>query len=94
MSVSEWRFEPGRLLVLRPAARATRRTRNRIREHGGAFRLVRGPEPLECLGGRPSVLLQPLGSHSPNTGWWGWLPIEEIEVEELSPPNEDGGVSW
>ena len=88
-----WRHSPGHVLLLRPAPGATQRTRNRIREHRGAFRLIRGPEPLACLGGRPSVLLQPMGIHTPNEGWWGWLPVEEIVVEELPPPS-DGGVSW
>jgi hypothetical protein len=89
-----WNRQPGDVVLLRPSPAATQRTRNRIREHRGSFRLVRGPEPLACLGGRPSVLLQPMGSKGPKEGWWGWLPLEEIELVEMSPPPNEGGVQW
>lgn len=89
-----WNRQPGDVVFLRPSPRATQRTKNRIREHRGTFKLLRGPQVLECLGGRPCVLLQPLVSKGPNADWWGWLPLEEIELEEVAPPPDEGGVQW
>lgn len=54
---------------------ASKRTRNRVKEGGPDFTFVkRGTDnTFRC----DSVLLR-----SPNTGWFGWLPLEEIKMRK------------
>lgn len=50
--------------------KASKRTRNRVKEAGGAFIYHKNSN-------RPgSILLK-----SQNTGWFGWLPLDEIRID-------------
>ena len=51
---------------------ASARTRNRLREHGPVFKLVREDKPI-CFAGVRCVFVR-------SGDWFGWLPINEIEV--------------
>ena len=77
-------------LKLTAASNATRRTRNRIREHGPIFEDV-----TRELTGHNSVAERVClrGGH----GWLGWLPIDEIQATSpmgssriFWPVDEDG----
>jgi hypothetical protein len=54
---------------------ASSRTRNRVREHPGAFTLKNTSNPT-CFGGREAHSL-----HHPD-GWFGWLPADEVVLTE------------
>ena len=60
---------------------ATNRTKNRIHEHGPFFvvkaaegRHIPGLKDLLC------ILVRPLDQ---NDDWLGWMPISEMEIEEV-----------
>ena len=61
-----------KLITIKAAARASSRTRNRLREHGPVFKLVREDEPI-CFAGVRCVFVR-------SGEWFGWLPLNEIEV--------------
>lgn len=52
--------------------KASLRTRNRVKEGGPDF------EKYENSNRTGSVLLR-----SPKTGWFGWLQLDEIEINEV-----------
>lgn len=56
--------------------KATRRTINRIREHGPDFVLMKSGVP-RCMDNQPSFLLS-----SVKDDWFGWLPTSEIIWKE------------
>lgn len=58
----------GRIVVKINPGAASKRTRNRVKEGGPEF------DFFENIN-RPGWLLL----RSPKTGWFGWLPLEEIE---------------
>ncbi len=58
---------------------ASQRTKNRIREHGPVFKVRQMSMSVNAMGGVPCVSVE-----SPD-GWFGWLPLSEIE-EKLIPP--------
>lgn len=62
------------LVTVIPNLNASKRTRNRLREHPGVFTLKRTDSP-SCLGCKAHLI-----EHS--DGWFGWLPANEITVEE------------
>ena len=81
-------------MILKAARNASRRTRNRIREHGPAFEDVTHDFTGRNLGrgmvnGLDCVLVRA-------GNWFGWLPIDEIErtteggVKFCWPLDEDG----
>jgi len=61
-----------KLITIKAAPRASSRTRNRLREHGPVFKLVREDEPI-CFAGVRCIFLR-------SGEWFGWLPLNEIEV--------------
>tara|TARA_R100000808_G_scaffold23654_1_gene52803 strand:- start:598 stop:828 length:231 start_codon:yes stop_codon:yes gene_type:complete len=50
---------------------ASKRTKDRIREHGPVFKMVEFDNPA-CMDGVPSVFLRS------EDGWFGWLRSDEI----------------
>ena len=60
---------------------ASQRTKNRIRENGPMFvgRDVR--QSVLAMGHKPCVLV---GS---TTGWFGWLPLEELQNQDALVAN-------
>jgi len=56
---------------------ASKRTRNRVKEGGPEFSLVKRGSPQTFR--KDSVLLR-----SPKTGWFGWLPLDEINMRSKS----------
>jgi len=62
------------MIVITARRRASSRTRNRLREHPGAFELKETSNPV-CLAGRVAHLLE-----HPD-GWIGWLPADELQVK-------------
>jgi len=83
-------------MILKAARNASRRTRNRVREHGPVFEDVTRQHTGRNLGrgvvdGMDCVLVR-AGS------WFGWLPIDEIErtteggVKFCWPLDEDGDL--
>ena len=74
-------FQPlvGHTVRIRAAKSASSRTKNRIREHNGsmtglaAVRVASIDTP--SIKGRDAVLFDSI-----DTDWWGWLPVEEIEL--------------
>jgi hypothetical protein len=60
--------------ILQPKARrATKRTRDRIREHGPIFKIKDVDFP-PCMGGEQSVLVEAADM------WMGWLPLNEVDI--------------
>lgn len=59
---------------------ASSRTRNRLREHPGAFTLKRTDRPL-CFNGAVAHLVE-----HPD-GWSGWLPADEVEISTAGGPD-------
>ena len=67
----------GDTVFVRPIAGASRRTKNRIREHGvGGFIVCNVTTTCWPLNNRPAVLLEPTLAED---NWLGWLPLDEIE---------------
>ena len=69
-------------ILISPNAKATTRTKNRIREHGGkGFILERRNDnalPAMWLVRAPR---DPWNGEGSRTGWLGWLPKEEFHLE-------------
>jgi len=68
-------------ITLSPLRGACSRTKNRLREHPGAFTLTRTENPM-CFEGRKAHLVE-----HPD-GWSGWLPADEVELAPCSVPVE------
>ena len=68
-------------MILTAAPKASSRTKNRLREHGAEFTLVRINHP-SCFAGRRSVLVV-----APD-GWTGWLPLNELQ-ETFTPSTKE-----
>jgi hypothetical protein len=60
-------------VIITANPKASSRTKNRLREHGQEFVLVRLDTPV-CFAGRQSALVL-----APD-GWKGWLPLDELEA--------------
>ena len=58
---------------------ASSRTRNRLREHPGAFTLKRTDNPACFNGTRAHLVEHP-------DGWSGWLPADEVEISSTGGP--------
>ena len=75
-----------RTITIRATQGATRRTKNRIREHGPVFTRAQSfisgqhvdtrPMIASCLDGKLAVHV-----NSPDD-WGGWQPVKEIEIIE------------
>jgi hypothetical protein len=72
---------PGIKVKLTAKKSASNRTKNRIHEHGPFFvvkaaegRHIPGLKDLLC------ILVRPLDE---NDDWLGWMPISEMEIEEV-----------
>lgn len=60
---------------------ANQRTKNRVKENGPFFAIIR-EDPnfrFQVEGQIPGVLLDSKG-----TGWFGWLPKEQIEIHSIT----------
>ncbi len=68
-------------LTITATRNASQRTKNRIREHGPVFKVRQMSMSVNAMDGRACVSVE-----SPD-GWFGWLPLDEIE-EKLTPPGE------
>lgn len=55
---------------------AGQRTKNRVREHGPEFELVKGPILVDCLQDIGLLLRS-------EDGWAGWLPVNEILLDNV-----------
>jgi len=67
---------------------AKQRTKNRIKEHGPRFEVLRELKSVQCLAGRAGVHLHSESKTSSDKKggwdeWMGWLPLDEITVEEV-----------
>jgi len=51
---------------------ASLRTKNRIREHGPEFTIIRIQQSVGSMGHRPCVLIESTDE------WFGWLPLDEV----------------
>ena len=65
-------FKDSRVMV-KALVTATKRTKNRLRENGPFFTFVKKGR-VKSLEGE-SILLR-----SEKTGWFGWLPLEEVTI--------------
>lgn len=54
----------------------TQRAKNRVREHGDTFKVLRRSK-AQCFGGRDSIFVEA------DDGWSGWFCIEEENWQEL-----------
>ena len=72
------------IVFLKASNKATQRTRNRIREHGALGFVVWGDEthPV-CMQGKKARIFESVTeTASGGIRWSGWLPAEEIELDE------------
>jgi len=67
-------------MILTATRKAASRTKNRIREHGPEFEVVRVSHPA-CLHNRAAAFVR-----APD-GWVGWLPLDELQ-EPVDAPTE------
>jgi hypothetical protein len=51
---------------------ASKRTRNRVKEHGPEFFMIPNPNRVN------QVLLKSI-----NNKWFGWLPLDEIKIKKI-----------
>ena len=59
----------------------SQRTRNRIRENGSlGFIITDFIKRHPSLQNRSAVLLRSVGMSGDGSAWFGWLPINEIEI--------------
>lgn len=76
----------GTLIFVQPSDSASRRTKNRIREHGPFFFMLDSAKSVQSLSGESGILVSCHGSDAiiPNqdSDWFGWLPISEITISE------------
>jgi len=61
---------------------ATKRTKERIQEHGPCFEQMDTDNNPPCFPGTPCALMS-----SSDFGWMGWLPLCEIDVAVISQSN-------
>ena len=71
--------------ILKFNKNATRRTKNRIKEHGPEFLIVREGH-LKELGS--AILVMSVAENSSDgkggkESWFGWLPFEEIDIKYI-----------
>lgn len=52
------------------------RTKNRVRDNGPVFNFVKELDSVDFFEGK-AILVE-----SVKTNWFGWLPIEQLEIEE------------
>ena len=83
-----------RVLIV-PTKKAGNRTKNRLRDHGPSFVIVKTPQTcLFDLGGREWVLVKDekhikgsFGNISEllkfGKGWHGWLPCDEVKISKV-----------
>jgi hypothetical protein len=64
---------------------ASTRTKNRIREHGKEGFRLEGRAPNKDNLNEEVILLRCL-HECPSSGWLGWLPLNEVNVEEVVTP--------
>lgn len=64
-------------MIVQAKASASRRTKNKIREHGPDFDVGREMYNVSGLQGRCVFL-------KASDGWFGWVVAAEVEVEEKS----------
>ncbi len=70
-------IENGATIFIKPSSSASRRTKNRIREHGTHGFVICGFDPASWhFGGSAAILLKPAFEED---DWAGWVPINEIE---------------
>jgi hypothetical protein len=77
--------EPTEVLVVINGATASKRTRNRVREHGPRFVYVPNKNRAD------QILLKGVDGK----GWNGWLPLWEIKVHRVpseSTPDGKGAI--
>lgn len=58
------------------------RTKNRIRDNGPLFTFIKELDNLDFFEGK-GILVQ-----SVKTEWFGWLPIEQLEIGKSNETNE------
>ena len=68
------------MIVLTATPKASSRTKNRMREHGHEFELIRVAN-ASCMHGRQSALVV-----APD-GWKGWLPLDELQENVANTSN-------
>lgn len=75
-------MKSGDLIFVSPSGKAQKRTKNRLREHGGeGFIVQQISKNVGCMGNRPAILLKSVSkTASGNEEWSGWLASEEVEV--------------
>ena len=60
-----------KIVTIQPNKCASKRTKERVKEHGPSFELVERRETVQCLGGESGFLIR-------TKTWFGWVP--EVEV--------------
>ncbi len=63
-------------MIIKPIVNSSRRTTNRLREHGPDF-IIKKREHPECFNGHEGVLVE-----SQRTFYYMWLLTSEIEIED------------
>jgi hypothetical protein len=72
-------------MIIKARKTASRRTKNRIKEHGESFTLIRENCHGSLFNGQPALLLRANTRNSSDgkggkESWFGWLPSSEIEI--------------
>lgn len=72
-------------MIIKARKTASRRTKNRIKEHGESFTLIRETRSSSLFDGQHAFLLRANTSNSSDgiggkENWFGWIPSSEIEI--------------
>ena len=81
-------FKKGDILTIKASRREKKpsaRTKSRIGMHKKTFRFLREDSSVFCLDNRPAILAECLCCKDK---WYGWLPLNEIEIEISSVESE------
>ena len=64
--------------------RISKRTRNRLREHGRHGWVIKRHDPSSQLfHGAPAILVENEAQALTGDGWLGWFPLDEIIIQEF-----------
>ena len=85
------KIQLGDLLQIKPRQTASRRTKNRIKENGDQFIFMKKTNSSSLFSSSTAFLLRSILENSSDgkggrENWVGWLPLNEIELEEVVLP--------
>ena len=84
----------GDVIKIHPHQKASRRTKNRIKENGAHFIFMRKTRASSLFNGNTAFLLSAVTKKAADgrggkESWLGWLPANEFDVVDSNPPETE-----